>query len=215
MTYSSDILFGHYPGNISLDSNQAGNTLLSQQLTSKYGLIFAASVLPVGSMVRGSAAVRNSRVMQAFGIYKRPILSLGVHKKVRFAGTAMAISKGYSRGLLAMGIYDLGKNIRLAQAKEYKRLGINVFGPPGSLFMYDTFMADNNESSSRMELEKTESPVEPSLTSSSKTGGKPLPNVSGKRYLLGRTRNWTKGHNPCATGYKLQHKLGIYYCVKK
>ena len=53
------------------------------------------------------------------------------------------------------------------------------------------------------------------LPSKPKPSGKPLPNVSGQRYQLGRTRNWARGHNPCASGYRLQRRSGIYYCVKE
>lgn len=35
------------------------------------------------------------------------------------------------------------------------------------------------------------------------------------QYVLGRSRNWAKGTNPCASGYKLDYRGGIYYCVRK
>ena len=160
--------------------------------------------------------VTGSKAYKVYGAIKRPVLTLGVHKKISGARTAMSLSKAYSKMMIAGSVFNFGRNVQLARAKEYKRLGINVFGPPLSLFLYDHHMAHDMDAEAEIATAKQEqSGVGGSLPSKPKTPGKPLPNVSGKRYHLGRTRNWAKGHNPCASGYKLERKSGIYYCVKK
>jgi hypothetical protein len=156
--------FSSHPGNISMDTNQAGNTLASQVITAHA---------------------------------KRPLLSLGVTQKVRGAQLAMNISKGYSKGLLAAGILDIGQNIRLAHSREYKRLGINLMGPPGSLFLYDNFM-QSNKTNDDLEVIEQVSRRDPSLTSGSQTRGK------SKSYKP------KAGHN-CAKGYRKINGM----CVKQ
>ncbi len=170
----------------------------------------------VGVLAKGGSAVTGSKAYKAYGFVKRPALTVGVHQQIRGAATAMALSKAYSKAMLANSVFGFARNVQLARAREYKRLGINLMGPPGSLFLYDNYMAhDMNAEAEIAQAQEQQSRIDSSLTSKSKTRGKPLPNVSGKRYLLGRTRNWAKGHNPCATGYKLERRSGIYYCVKK
>lgn len=214
--FNRGLIGQHHPGNVSMDSNQAGATMASRYTTAKYAAIVGAGAFPVGALARGGSAITGSKAYKAYGAFKRPILSLGVHQQIRGATAAMSLSKAYSKMAITGGVLNFGRNIQLARAKEYKRLGINVMGPPLSLFMYDQYMAhDTNAEAEIAEVKQEESRVDPSLTSGSRTLGNPLPNVSGKRYHLGRTRNWAKGHNPCATGYKLERRSGIYYCVKR
>jgi len=214
--FNRGLIGRHHPGNVSMDSNQAGNTMDSRYMTGKYGAIIGASVFPIGALARGGTAVTGSKAYKLYGAVKRPVLTLGVHRKIRGATIAMSLSKMYSKGMLANSVFGFARNVQLARAREYKRLGINIMGPPGSLFLYDHHMAHDMDAEAEIAAAKEEkSRIDSSLTSESKTRGKPLPNVSGKRYHLGRTRNWAKGHNPCATGYKLERRSGIYYCVKK
>ena len=190
--------------------------MASRYMTGKYGAIIGASVFPVGALARGGTAVTGSKAYKVYGAVKRPVLTLGVHRKIRGATTAMSLSKAYSKAMLANSVFGFARNVQLARAREWKRLGINVMGPPGSLFLYDNHMAHDMDAEAEIaEAKEEKSRIDSSLTSKSKTRGTILPNVSGKRYLLGRTRNWAKGHNPCASGYKLERRSGIYYCVKK
>lgn len=129
-----------------------------------------------------------------------------------------AISKGYkgyraiSRGkqLTSMGFSGFGR-------KKVKEGAVQIFTSIASKLV-GTYRPGTTGKSTRMSPVSPvydQSRVGPSLTSKPKTRGIPLSNVSGKRYHLGRTRNWAKGHNPCASGYKLERRSGIYYCVKK
>ena len=54
-----------------------------------------------------------------------------------------------------------------------------------------------------------QSRVGPSLTSTPKTRGK------SKTYYLSVKRNWAKGHDPCADGYRLKRINNAWYCVKQ
>ena len=208
MTKSSDILFGHHPGNISMDSNQAGATMSSRYTTAKGALIAASAVIPGSAFVKGGRVVGSSQAVKYYGYAKRPILSVGVHKKITGAQTAMALSKGYSKALITMGILDIGRNVRLAYQREYTRLGINLMGPPGSLFLYNNYMR-RNKTVDDLEVIEEGSPRDFSLTSESKTGGK------STSYYLGKNRIWAKGHDPCAKGYRLKRMNNAYYCVKQ
>ena len=142
-------------------------------MTGKYGAIFAASVLPVGAMIRGGSAVKGSQALKYYGAYKRPVLTLGVYKEIRGATTAMALSKMYSKGMLTASVFGFARNVQLARAREWKRLGINVMGPPGSLFLYDNHMAHDMDAEAQIaEAKQEKSRIDSSLTSKSKTRGK-------------------------------------------
>ena len=134
-------MFGNHPGNVSMDSNQAGATMASRYIVAKNAAIIGITAAPVGRMISGGKAVTGSRAYKVYGAIKRPILTLGVHQQIKGAQTAMFLSKTYGKMLLASSAFQLGRNIQLARAKEYKRLGINVFGPPLSLFLYDNYNA--------------------------------------------------------------------------
>ena len=164
--------FRGHPGNVSMDSNQAGATMASRYMTAKNAAIVGAGVFPVGALARGGSAITGSKAYKAFGVFKRPILSLGVHQQIRGATAAMTLSKAYSKMAITGGVLNFGRNIQLARAKEYKRLGINVMGPPLSLFMYDYYMAHDTNAEAEIASAKQEmSRIDASLTSASKTRG--------------------------------------------
>ena len=170
-----DNMMRHHPGNISMDTNQAGATMASRYITAKNAAIVGASVFPVGALARGGGMVTGSRAYKVYGAIKRPILTLGVHKKISGATTAMSLSKAYSKMMIAGSLFNFGRNVQLARAKEYKRLGINVFGPPLSLFLYDYHMAHNMDAEAEIATAKQEqSGVGGSLPSKPKTPGKKI-----------------------------------------
>ena len=68
----------------------------------------------------------------------------------------MSLSKAYSKSLIAASVFNFGRNLQLARAKEYKRLGINVFGPPLSLFLYDYHMAHDMDAEAEIAIAKQE-----------------------------------------------------------
>jgi len=188
--------FRHHPGNISMDTNQAGATMASRYITAKNAAIVGASVFPAGALARGGGMVTGSRAYKVYGAVKRPVLTLGVHQQIRGATAAMALSKAYSKSLLAASVFNFGRNVQLARAKEYKRLGINVFGPPLSLFLYDYHMAHDMDAEAEIATAKLEqSGVGGSLPSKPKTPGKYKPK-RGQR---------------CRKGYKLISGM----CVKQ
>ena len=154
--------------------------------------------------------VTGSRAYKVYGAIKRPILTLGVHKKISGATTAMSLSKAYSKSLIAASVFNFGRNVQLARAKEYKRLGINVFGPPLSLFLYDHHMAHDMDAEAEIAIAKQEqSGVGGSLPSKPKTPGKHsyVPSVS--RYLAYYEGGKGKHENSiCRKGYRYVAKSG-------
>ena len=93
--------------------------------------------------------------------------------------------------VLASSAFSLGRNIQLALAKDYKRLGVNLYGPPGSLFLYDHYMDRNKHSEDEKSgVAAEKSRVGSSLPSKPKTRG----NNSPSSYRLKRGRK-------CAPGY--------------
>jgi len=195
-----------------LDTNLAGATLASRQTTARNASIIGASVFPVGALARGGSMVTGSRAYKAYGALKRPILTLGVHQKIRGATTAMTLSKAYSKSLIAASVFNFGRNVQLARAKEYKRLGINVFGPPLSLFLYDHHMAHDMNAEAEIATAKQEqSGVGGSLPSKPKTRG----NGSYKPSNQKIDDFFTSGGktNPCRKGYKFSAKRMM--CVRK
>jgi len=193
-----DIIFGPRSFHVSMDTNQAGATMASRKTTAKYAAIIGASVFPAGKLVHGGRAVTGSKAYKVYGYAKRPLLSIGVHQKIRGATTAMTLSKAYSKSLIAASVFNFGRNIALARAREWKRLGINVFGPPGSLFLYDHYMEHNMDAEAEIAAAKSEqSRVGSSLPSKPKTRGK-------HSYRPGAGKK-------CAPGYKLINGM----CVKQ
>jgi hypothetical protein len=210
----SEYFRGH-PGNISMDSNQAGATMASRYITAKNAAIVGASVIPAGALTRGGSAVTGSTAYKVYGYVKRPVWSIGVHQKIRGATTGMALSKAYSKMMIAGSLFNFGRNVQLARAKEYKRLGINVFGPPLSLFLYDYYMAHNMDAEAEISAVKEEqSRVGGSLPSKPKTRGNDSYRPSATRYLA--YYEGGVGDHPdsiCRKGYRYDRKRNL--CVKK
>lgn len=207
--------FRHHPGNVSMDTNQAGATMASRKTVAKNAAIIGASVFPAGALVRGGSMVTGSKAYKVYGAVKRPILTIGVHKKISGATTAMSLSKAYSKSLIAASVFNFGRNVQLARAKEYKRLGINVFGPPLSLFLYDHYMAHDMDAEADIAAAKEEqSRVGRSLPSKPKTRGKDSYRPSATRYLA-YYEGGVGDHEDsiCRKGYRYDRKRNL--CVKK
>jgi len=204
--------WNHHPGNVSMDSNQAGATMASRYTTAKYAAIIGASVFPVGALVRGGSAVKGSRALEIYGAVKRPVLTGGVYYGVRGATTAMTLSKAYSKMLFANSMFGVARNIHLAKTGQYRRLGVNIFGPPLSLFAYDHYMSRNNNNE-KVRLAFEQVPVDSSLTSESKIRGNKR---STKKFLPGTTPYAYKPKRAerCRKGYKSELIMGRRMCVK-
>ena len=203
MATPKEIVFGPRSFHVSMDTNQAGATMASRKATAKNAAIIGASVFPVGALTRGGSMVTGSKAYKAYGWFKRPALSLGVHQQIRGATTAMALSKAYSKGMIAASVLNFGRNVQLARAKEYKRLGINVFGPPLSLFLYDNYIAHDMDAAAEIATAKEEqSRRDGSLPSKSKTRGNLKP--SSKKFLSGYKpyAYKPKSGERCAPGYR-------------
>jgi hypothetical protein len=201
-----EIIFGPRV-NVSMDTNQAGATMASRYTTAKYGAIIGTSVFPVGALARGGTAVTGSKAYKVYGAVKRPVLTLGVHQKISGATTAMSLSKMYSKGMLTFSVFGFARNVQLARAREWKRLGINVMGPPGSLFLYDNHMAHDMDAEAQIaEAKQEKSRRDSSLTSKSKTRGKQLSNLP-KGYFYTKKKG-----EPCAPGFKYHRDSGM--CIK-
>ncbi len=201
-----EIIFGPRV-NVSMDTNQAGATMSSRYEVAKHGLIIGSAVVPVGAIARGGSTVTGSRAYKVYGAVKRPILTVGVHQGIHGARTAMSLSKMYSKMALVASVLNFGRNVELAYAKEYRRLGINIFGPPGSLFLYDNYMDRNKSSEDTIKsAEKEKSRRDSSLTSKSKTRGKQLSNLPEGYFYT------KKKGVPCAPGFKYHRDSGM--CIK-
>ena len=175
MATPRDIIFGPRSFHVSMDTNQAGATMASRYITAKHAAIIGASVFPVGALARGGSMVSGSKAYKVYGAVKRPLLTMGVHHKISGARTGMALSKAYSKSLLAASVFNFGRNLQLARAKEYQRLGINVFGPPLSLFLYDNYIAHDMDAEAEIATaEEEQSRVGRSLPSKPKTRGKKI-----------------------------------------
>jgi len=208
-----DILLRPRSIHVSMDTNQAGATMASRYTTAKNAAIIGASVFPVGALARGGSMVTGSKAYKVYGAVKRPILTIGVHKKISGATTAMSLSKAYSKSLLAASVFNFGRNLQLARAKEYKRLGINVFGPPLSLFLYDNYMAHDMDAEADIVSAKQEqSRRDGSLPSKSKTRGIYTPSVNK---VLAYYEGGVGDHQDsiCRKGYRYDRKRNL--CVRK
>ncbi len=180
-------------------SNGTTSDLTENEVKFLFGAVagppLAAIALGLGSgvipLIRGTLAYR------ALGVVKRPMLSFGVYNEIAYATEFMFISKTYAKIMLAFGIYDINKNIALAREKEYKRLGINLMGPPGSLWLYDNYM-QKDKLIDDLEVIEQESRRDPSLTSGSQTRGK------SNSYK-------PKAGHKCAKGYRKINGM----CVKQ
>lgn len=156
-----------------MDTNQAGATMASRYQVAKGAAIVGSMIVPGSVVYKGSRSVSGSTAYKVYGAVKRPVLTVGVHKKVRGATTAMSLSKAYSKALITASVFNFGRNLQLAYAKEYRRLMINMFGPPGSLFLYDMYMEHNMDAEADIaEAKEIQSRVGSSLPSKPKTRGK-------------------------------------------
>lgn len=165
-----------------------------------------------------AGAVLGSTAYRYYGYAKHPILSAGKHYGVRGASTTLSLVKAYGKFQTGVGILYYKKNLQLAQQREWKRLGINVFGPPGSLYMYDRYLADTStskqEETDLVEAIKEQSGGGSSLPSKPKPPGTLKP--STKKFLSGTTpyAYKPKSDERCRKGYKSVIKSGRRMCVK-
>lgn len=170
------------------------------------GIVVLPALASAVSYVAGSAAYKAFRV--GYGFYKRPVISTMVSRGIRGGQTLMGISKAYSGIMLGLGLADYKRNIDLARSGQYTKLGINIFGPPGSLFAYNSYMSRNKTvEEARVAFDQVA--VDSSLTSMSKTGG----TSSSKKYSKGSgvSKYRPKAGKRCRKGYR---KIGGM-CVKR
>tara|TARA_B100001250_G_C19798324_1_gene789806 strand:+ start:1875 stop:2495 length:621 start_codon:yes stop_codon:yes gene_type:complete len=172
-----------------------------KQGVKEIGMMAAMPIAMFGAPIKGfqlGRAILGSRAYKAYGFVKRPVLSMAVNANVRGAKAAMSISKTYGRAVGTLAALEFKQNVELARQREWKRLGINIFGPPGSLWLYDNYLSNNAESDIiKKDAAKVKSRVGSSLPSKPKTRGK-------HSYRPGAGKN-------CAPGYKLINGM----CVKK
>ncbi|MBA7543253.1 hypothetical protein ES705_35583 [subsurface metagenome] len=152
---------------------------------------FVSFGLPLAGL-RVGGAIAGSRAYKSFQFVKRPVLSMAVNANIRGAQAAMSVSKTYGKLMLGLGIIDIKRNVELARQREFKRLGINLLGPLGSLWAYNNYMAQTSETDQEIKIYDQaikQSRIDASLTSASKTRGKKNPNVytpkSGRRCRKG------------------------------
>lgn len=202
-----------------MDTNQAGATMASRYQVAKGAAIVGSMIVPGSAVYKGGRAVTGSTAYKVYGAVKRPLLTVGVHKKVRGATTAMTLSKAYSKGLITAGILNFGRNLQLAYAKEYRRLAINMFGPPGSLFLYDMYMEHNMDAEADIaEAKEIQSRVGSSLPSKPKTRGKKHSYVPSVEKYLAYYQGGVGDHEDsiCRKGYRYVRKPGtLGLCVKR
>ena len=182
------------------------------------GMLVATPFLMFGVPAKlgyAGGALLGSKAYRYYGYAKYPVLSAGKHYGVRGASTTLSLVKAYGKLQTGVGILYYKKNLQLAQQREWKRLGINVFGPPGSLYMYDNYLADTSnskqEETALVEAIKEQSRRDGSLPSKSKTRG----NGSYKPSNQKIDDFFTSGGktNPCRKGYKFSAKRMM--CVRK
>lgn len=171
-----------------------------KQGVKEIGMMAAMPIAMFGAPIKGfqlGRAILGSRAYKAYGFVKRPVLSMAVNANIRGANAAMSISKTYGRAIAVLSALEFKQNVELARQREWKRLGINIYGPPGSLWLYDNHLSDNAESDIiKKDAAKAKSRVGRSLPSKPKT--------RGNTYRPGAGRK-------CAPGYKLINGM----CVKQ
>lgn len=192
-----------------------------QQGVTEIGLMVSTPFLMFGvpgMLGYAGYAAHGSKAYRYYGYAKYPTLSAGKHFGVRGASTALSLVKGYGKLQTAVGLIGYKKNIQLAQQREWTRLGINVFGPPGSLYMYDKYLADTSNSKQEetvlVEAIKEQSRRDGSLPSKSKTRGKDSYRPSATRYLA-YYEGGVGDHEDsiCRKGYRYDRKRNL--CVRK
>ena len=186
-----------------------------QQGVTEIGLMVVTPFLMFGvpgMMGYAGFAAHGSKAYRYYGYAKHPALSAGKHYGIRGASTALSLVRGYGKLQTAVGLIGYKKNLQLAQQREFKRLGINIFGPPGSLYMYDKYLADTSNSKQEetvlVEAIKEQSGGGSSLPSKPTPPGTYRPSVKNvKAYYA------TLGKSPCGKGYKFDEARGL--CVPK
>lgn len=157
-------------------------------------------------------ALYGSRLYKGYGFIKRPVLTTAVNAEIKGAKAAMAVSKTYGRTMLALSAYELDRNIKLAKQREWKRLGISLYGPPGSLWVYDNYLADNSSTDKMIsEAKIVKSRRGGSLPSKPKTRGKDSYRPAERKidaFINGHIPNY----NPCKKGYRFDLKKKL--CIK-
>lgn len=178
------------------------------------GMMAATPALMFGAPLKGiqlGRLVTGSRAYKAYGFVKRPVLTMAVNANIRGARAAMAVSKAYGRAIFTLGALDFKRNVELARQREWKRLGINIYGPPGSLWYYDNHLAETSETNKMMkDASSAKSRRDGSLPSKSKTRGKKRPNVytpkPGQRCKAG----YTEIEGKCVLIMSSLHKSLMY-----
>tara|TARA_B100001564_G_C20620269_1_gene661999 strand:- start:86 stop:742 length:657 start_codon:yes stop_codon:yes gene_type:complete len=145
------------------------------------GMMAATPILMFGAPAKALQVGRlalGSRAYKAYSFVKRPVLTMAVNANVRGAKAAMAVSKAYGKTIAVLGALDFKRNVELIRQREWKRLGINLYGPPGSLWYYDNHMSGNSETAkAKRDAVAAKSRVGSSLPSKPKTRGKRKPNL--------------------------------------
>jgi hypothetical protein len=159
-----------------------------------FDIALTLGTLGVGGMAMSGTrtAAHAGTALKWFGYARRPVLSYGVHQGYRGASTLMGVSKAYAIIMLAHGIYEMDKNIALARDKEYKRLGINLMGPPGSLWLYDKIYDGPSEQSLASSSTPSQQNGGANGTTKTSTGSQ----KSKPKYL------YKKRGQPCPPGYR-------------
>ena len=197
---------GHHADNLAFNRDRK-DTLLNIALT-------GATLGVGGAALSGTrAAAYGGTALKWFGYARRPVLSFGVQQGYRGASTLMGVSKAYAITMLGIGIHEFDQNQALAREKEWKRLGINLMGPPGSLWFYDNIY--NGPAS-----ESLASSSSPSQQNGGAKGKKTSKFKKSKdSHPMGQAfyewdmngRSW----NPCPEKYKPRKVKGRWMCVKK
>jgi len=164
-------------------------------------------------------ALYGSRMYKGYGFIKRPVLTTAVNAEIRGARAAMAVSKTYGRIMLALSAKELDRNIKLAKQREWKRLGISLYGPPGSLWVYDNYLADNSSTDKmKRDARIVKSRRGGSLPSKPKTRGTKHSYVPSVEKYLAFYEGGKGEHEDsiCRKGYRYVRKPGtLGLCVKR
>ena len=171
--------------------------------------------LTVGTLGIGGAALSGTRAaryagtgMKWFGYVRYPLGSAGVKLGVPGARQYLFASKVYAGLMLAYGIHEFDRNQALFRQKEYKKLGISLMGPPGSLWLYDKIY--NGPAKESLASSST-----PSQQNGGAKGNKKTPRKSKKSTKKMIKPQWSKYASACPPGYRFRYVNGDPMCVKK
>ena len=180
------------------------------------GMMAATPILMFGAPMKALQVGRlalGSRAYKAYSFVKRPVLTMAVNANVRGAKAAMSVSKAYGKTIAVLGALDFKRNVDLIRQREWKRLGINLYGPPGSLWYYDNHMSGNSETAkAKQDAVAAKSRRGGSLPSKPKTRGKDSYRPAERKidaFINGHIPNY----NPCKKGYRFDSKRKL--CVRK